>query len=186
MNTAIHAVKPGMTEFEIAALLGSETQRRGVQPIVNLIATDERIFRYRHPLPTAKPLDKYAMLVLCGRQHGLVCSITRLVHFGPLSEELQRKQEAVAQIDATFIYTTQPNVTLGDIFAQVQEIYARTGYPDEWRLHHQGGPAGYEPREYLGLPGSQDQVTRRRGLRMEPIHHRHKVRGHDIGRRQRK
>jgi Xaa-Pro aminopeptidase len=84
MESAIHAVRSGQTEYEIAALLGREVQAYGAQPIVNLIATDERVFRFRHPLPTDKKLDKYAMLVLCGRKWGLVCSITRLVHFGKL------------------------------------------------------------------------------------------------------
>jgi antitoxin VapB len=76
MNAAIRAVQPGQSEFEIAALLDFETERRGVQPIVNLIATDERIFAYHHPLPTGKILDRYAMLVMCGRRDGLICSVT--------------------------------------------------------------------------------------------------------------
>src|SRR5512143_2256016 len=80
MNAAIRAVRPGQSEFEIAALLDRETFARGVQPIVILIATDERIFNFRHPLPVNKKLQKYAMLVLCGRKRGLITSITRLVH----------------------------------------------------------------------------------------------------------
>lgn len=32
------------------------------------------------------------------------------------------------------------------------------GFGDEWRLHHQGGPAGYEAREYLATPSSEDEV----------------------------
>ena len=32
------------------------------------------------------------------------------------------------------------------------------GFPDEWQLHHQGGPAAYEPREYVGTPNSTDTV----------------------------
>jgi len=43
MDSAIRQVKPGMSEFEIAAMLSGETQQRGVQPIVLLIATDQRI-----------------------------------------------------------------------------------------------------------------------------------------------
>jgi antitoxin VapB len=158
MNAAIYAVQPGMSEQEIAALLAYETQRRGAQAIVNLIATDERIFRYRHPLPTDKKLDRYAMLVMCGRKWGLVCSVTRLVHFGSLPEELRRKQAALAVVDATYMAGTRPNTKLGDIVAQAQESYRLGGFADEWRLHHQGGPAGYEAREYLGAPGSQDEV----------------------------
>jgi Xaa-Pro aminopeptidase len=158
MDNAIRAVQPGITEYEIASLLAGETERRGAQAIVNLIATDERIFRYRHPLPTGKRMDKYAMLVMCGRKWGLVCSVTRLVHFGPLPDELRRKQDALAVVNAMFTATTRPNVKLGDIVAQVQETYAMGGYADEWRLHHQGGTAGYEAREYLGVPNSQDVV----------------------------
>jgi antitoxin VapB len=100
MDEAIRAVKPRMSEYQIAALLSGATQSRGVLPIVNLIATDERIFKFRHPLPTGKEMDKYAMLVLCGRKYGLVCSLTRLVHFGPLSDELKVKADAVAYVDA--------------------------------------------------------------------------------------
>jgi Xaa-Pro aminopeptidase len=158
MNSAIRAVRPGQTEHQIAAQLAQETESRGAQAIVNLIATDERIFSFRHPLPTGKRLDRYAMLVLCGRRQGLVCSITRLVHFGPLPEDLRRKSEALARVDASFVISTRPGRTLGQVFAQAQAAYAQVGFADEWRLHHQGGPAGYEAREYLGTPGSPDVV----------------------------
>jgi len=158
MHAAAQAVKPGLTEHEIAAHLMLETQLRGAQPIVVLVATDERIFNFRHPLPTAKRLDRYAMLILCGRQHGLVASITRLVHFGPLPAELRRKAETTARIDAAMIAATRPGATVGEVFQKTIDVYAQAGYPDEWKLHHQGGPAGYEPRELLATPGSPFQV----------------------------
>ncbi len=159
MDAAIRSVRPGQTEYEIAARLGAEAQSRGGQPIVNLIATDGRAYKFRHPLPTGKAMERYAMLVLCARRQGLVASITRLVHFGPLPAELRRKAEAVARIDATFIAGTRPGRTLGQVFAEAQAAYAAAGCPDEWRLHHQGGPAGYEPREYVAVPGSPDVVV---------------------------
>jgi antitoxin VapB len=37
--------------------------------------------------------------------------------------------------------------------------YAETGFPGEWQLHRQGGPAGYEPREYVATPDSADTVS---------------------------
>lgn len=158
MDEAVRAVRPGQTEYEIAAVLGEAAQKRGVQPIVNLIATDERIFAYRHPLPTGKKMERYAMLVLCGRWKGLVCSITRLVHFGKLPDELRRKAEATAQVDAAFITGTRAGRKLGEIFAEAQAAYAAAGFADEWQYHHQGGPAGYEPREWVAAPGMQTEV----------------------------
>ena len=53
MDAAIRQVRPGMTEYEIAGLLSDQTYAQGAVPIVNLIATDERVFRFRHPLPTS-------------------------------------------------------------------------------------------------------------------------------------
>jgi antitoxin VapB len=158
MRQAALAVRPAMTEHEISGLLFKEIEGRGVQVIVSLVAVDERVFSYRHPLPTSKPLQQYAMLVLCGRKGGLICSLTRLVHFGPMSEELRRKTEAVAQIDARMIAATRPEATLSDIFRIGQSAYAGWGYPDEWEKHHQGGLAGYAPREIIARPTSPEPV----------------------------
>jgi Xaa-Pro aminopeptidase len=149
MNEAVRDVRPGMTEYEIAGLLAKASQQRGVLPVVVLIATDERVFNFRHPLPTAKRLDKYAMLVLCGRQKGLVCSLTRFVHFGSLTAELKEKAAKVAYIDAAMIAATRPGKTVADVFQLTKAAYAKVGFANEWQLHHQGGPAGYDPREFV-------------------------------------
>jgi len=158
-DSTVRAVCPGQAEYQIAGLLAHEAERRGVQAVVNLIATDERIFAFRHPLPTDKERERYAMLVLCGRRWGLVCSVTRFVHFGRLPDDLRHKAEAVARVDATFIAATRPGRTLGEIFQQAMTAYAEAGFPGEWHLHHQGGPAGYEPREYVATPHSTDVVS---------------------------
>jgi len=159
MEAAVRAAQPGMTEYEIAAKLAQEAYARELLPIVNLVATDERIFGFRHPLPASKKMNKYAMLVLCGRKYGLVCSVTRLIHYGPLSDELKKKQAAVAQVDANVIAATRPGATLAEMFGEIQAAYAGAGYPDEWQLHHQGGPAAYEPREFIATPSNQARVA---------------------------
>lgn len=159
MDSAIMAVRPGLTEYQIAALLAREAWARGLEPVVNLVGTDDRIFQYRHPLPTEKRLQEYAMLVLCGRRWGLVCSLTRLIHFGRLSDELRQKAKAVAQVDAHLIAATRPGTSLGSIFREGMDCYQIYGFPGEWQLHHQGGLAGYEPRELFATPDSHETVT---------------------------
>jgi antitoxin VapB len=168
MDAAIRAVRPGMTECEIAGLLSQHTYAQGAVPIVNLIATDERIFRFRHPLPTGRRLEKYAMLVLCGRAAGLVASITRLIHFGPLPTELRGKQRACATVDATFYSRTRPGARVADIFRAAVEAYASVGFPDEWQQHHQGGAAGYLAREYVGTASSAEVVTEGQAFAWNP------------------
>jgi antitoxin VapB len=159
MAAAAGDVRPGQTEYQVAGLLAAQVESRGVQAVVNLVATDERISAFRHPLSTDKRLRRYAMLVLCGRRAGLVCSVTRFIHFGPLPDDLRRKAEAVARVDATYIAATRPGEKLSAILQRAIQAYKEAGFPEEWQLHHQGGAAGYEPREYIATPQAVDVVS---------------------------
>jgi Xaa-Pro aminopeptidase len=168
MDAAIRRVRPGQTEHEIAALLASESVARNAWPVVDLVATDERIARYRHPLPTDKRLERHAMLVLCGRRAGLVCSITRFVHFGALPDALRTRQDACARVDAAMIHATRPGAAVRDVFARAVRAYTSQGFADEWHLHHQGGAAGYEPREYVATPASNEVVREGQAFAWNP------------------
>lgn len=168
MREALDFVKPGQTEFEIAASLSKTARSRGILPIVNLIATDERVFKYRHPLPTSKKMDRYAMLVMCGRRQGLIISITRLIHFGRISAELQKKIQAIVSIDAEMIHATIPDRTLGEIYNDILGFYDKYGYGEEWKLHHQGGILAYEPREFKAAPGVHEKIQVGQGVAWNP------------------
>ena len=159
MGEAISLTTPGSSEHEIAAGVSQALVRRGVTPIVLQVAVDARIFAYRHALPTDASLSSYAMLSFCGRRDGLVCSLTRLVHFGSLSAELARKEEAVARVDASLLRASVPGTGLRDLFDVAVRAYASNGYDGEWRHHHQGGVVGYEPREILATPTSEEVVA---------------------------
>lgn len=149
---ACRAIKPGMTEFQIAGLTASACWERNLTPIVLLVATDDRIRKFRHPLPTAKKLKRFAMVVLCARQNGLIVALTRLVHFGKITPDLQQRHQAVCAVDVAFHENTRIDTPVREIFRRGVAEYARQGYADEWHLHHQGGPCGYEGRDYLGSP----------------------------------
>jgi antitoxin VapB len=154
-----HQIVPGMREHEIAGMLAAETYRCGATPVVVLVAADERAYRYRHPLPTDRPLERYAMLVLCARRHGLIASVSRLVHFGPAPADLHARVAACATLDASLHLHTRPGRNVADLFADLQGWYAAVGYPDEWQQHHQGGLTGYENRELLALPDATFRIA---------------------------
>jgi len=158
LGEACMAVQPGMTEHEVAAALAQEHFARGIAPIVVLIAADDRLAKYRHPIPTDHKVKRVVMLVVCGRRHGLIVSATRIVHFGPIPAELARKHEAVMAVDAAFIVNTRPGVRIGDIFRRGVKCYAAQGFAEEWKLHHQGGPTGYAARDYRATADVADVV----------------------------
>jgi Xaa-Pro aminopeptidase len=150
LGVIAQAIEPGMTEHEIASDLGAELLADGMTPAVLLIATDERCYQYRHPIPTGRRLERQAMLVIGARRWGLGVSATRIVHFGEPEAELRRKHVAVCRLDACLIGETRPGAKVKDIFAKAVAMYGEVGYPEEWRNHHQGGPTGYAPRDYKG------------------------------------
>ncbi|RWZ58538.1 M24 family metallopeptidase [Halobacillus fulvus] len=162
---AAHAVEatcreidPGQTEHEIEALLASKVYPLGIKPHVLMVATDERIRRYRHPIPTHKKLEKHAMIVICAEKHGLIANVTRLVHFGQPSDEVLKNEEKVNRIDAVMNLATQPGERVGAVVEKAILQYGEEGFPEDWKLLHQGGLTGYEPREYLATPETEAEI----------------------------
>ena len=165
---ACREAKPGTSEHEIAAELSRNILARGMTPVVTLIAADERISKYRHPIPTDNKVGRCVMLVSCARKWGLIVSATRLVHFGPLSPELRVKHEAVTRVDAAFVAGTKPGANVGDIFNRAVDTYAQTGFADQWQLHHQGGPTGYKGREFRAHSASSAAVLQNQAFAWNP------------------
>jgi Xaa-Pro dipeptidase len=161
-------IEPGWSEHRIAARMSERAMSQGVEAVVTLVAADERVFRYRHPIDTERKLERYAMLVLCGRKYGLVANLTRLVHFGSPPGELREKVEKVASVDAEMIARTVAGVSLAEVFQFGMAAYAAVGYPEEWKLHHQGGIAGYNGREILASPHSQEIVQDGQAIAWNP------------------
>lgn len=168
LENTCRAITPGMTEWEVAAKLTQECFSRRLLAFVTLVASDERIFKYRHPIPADKQIEKYVMVVVCAKRGGLIANCTRLVHFGALPDELKRKQEAVLKVDATFNLYSRPGVKVSEVFAKGLEAYAQVGFADEWKLHHQGGATGYNGRDYLGTPTCSEIVQENQAFAWNP------------------
>jgi Xaa-Pro dipeptidase len=142
-----NAIAPGMAETEVAAMVSGELMKKNIQPQLVLVACDNRISDYRHPIPTEQKIVRYVMYVAVAVKWGLNLSITRFVHFGDPPQEIARKMEAIQNIDARLIHSTRPGRKLVDIFRQHRDNFARFGYPDEWMKLHQGGSTGYRIRD---------------------------------------
>jgi Xaa-Pro dipeptidase len=148
ISETMQEIRPGMSEFAVAGNAAKRLLEAEIEPYVILVASDERIKRVRHPIAVHKNVDKHCMVVICGLRHGLILSVTRIVHFGPLSADLQKRHQAVVQVDGDIIAATKPGATAGQMFKVLTESYAKVGFPDEWQHHHQGGAAGYAARDW--------------------------------------
>ena len=168
LSEVMHAIQPGMTEATIARMLSDRSLAHGGYPVVNLVASDERIAHFRHPLPTHKMVERYVMVVLCLRSEGLIAALTRFIHFGPIPSELEAKAQATARIDAKMILGTRAGKTMSDMFALAAQAYRDEGYPEAITEHHQGGSIAYLPREIFAQPGETEVISERQAFAWNP------------------
>jgi Xaa-Pro aminopeptidase len=168
MEDACRSIEFRDSEYEIAGVLDYHLHNAGLTPLVTLVASDERIERFRHPIPTSKTVERYVMLVTCAAYGGLISCLTRFVSFGPMSKELEAKLQAIANIDAAINLSTRPDRMLGDLFRVLQKAYADNGHAEQWKLHHQGGPTGYANREAVATPDSTIVTRDRQAFAWNP------------------
>lgn len=135
-------------ECEIAGRLSNSFWAAGMEPLVMNIAADERAFKYRHPIPTDNKLKEHLAISICSKKWGLDVTLSRIVHFGSLSDDLRKKHDAAVKIDAFAISETLSGVRVNTIFNKMLEMYKEVGFSSEWKMHPVGGLIGYKPREY--------------------------------------
>jgi Xaa-Pro aminopeptidase len=168
VESACRAVHLRESELAMAARVAAACCEKDILPVVNLVAADERIAKYRHPLPTANRVDRTLLVVLTARRNGLHASLTRTVCFGKPDPEQVARHRACARIDARMILNSLPGRNLSDIVKAGVDQYAAEGFPDEWRQHHQGGLTGYAGREILATPATGYSLNANQALAWNP------------------
>jgi Xaa-Pro dipeptidase len=148
LEKTLMKTKKGEKESEVVARLCREIWKDRIDPVTLMAAADDRVFKFRHPIPTERKIEKYLMVSVNARKWGLIVSLTRFVHFGRLPRELKKKYEVNVFIDCTFMAHTRPGVPVKEVLQKGIDAYREKGYPEDWKLHHQGGSIGYTGRDY--------------------------------------
>ena len=149
---------PGIPELEVARIVSDAVARIGARAIVTLIAADDRIQRYRHPVPTDARWERLLMVVVCAQRDGLVVSLSRIISAGSPPAALVELTRKTAAVFGRLLAATRDGATGRQLYDAVVDGYAQQGFPGEERLHHQGGATGYKSREWLAHPASEDTV----------------------------
>ena len=161
-------LEPGVTEHEISAMTASRLIQNAILPSVLLMAVDDRILKYKHALPRGGHLERFGMVNLCARKWGLVISMTRFVHFGPMPQSLCNGFDVAAKVNAALLHATRAGATAAQLFAVAKDAYAAAGLPGEEQLHHQGGATGYGEREWVATPNGTEIVLNRQAFAWNP------------------
>ena len=167
LTDAATAARPDDAERDVAARLAAELVARGIDPLVTLVAGRSRL-AHRHPLPTAAPIGDRAMLVVCGRRHGLIANATRWMRWGASAVDADAGRR-ILEVEAAFLDGTRVGATIGAAFEAGIAAYGAAGFDvDEWRRHHQGGAAGYAGRDPRATAAVGDLVQARHAFAWNP------------------
>lgn len=138
----------GISELALAGKLCEKFWAAGIEPLVLNIAGDERAYTYRHPVATAKTINKQANISVAVRRKGLHVTFTRIVYFGVPSEELIKRHKAAVYLESYAMELSRSGIKVNDIFKKIIALYETLGFANEWQKHPIGGLIGFQPREY--------------------------------------
>lgn len=168
VGEACRALQPGTTEDHVARVVAAAVCHAGARPVVLLVAGDERIARYRHPVPSDAIWRDRVMVVVCAERHGLIVALSRIVARGTAPETLGDRTRAAARVFGRLLAATQPGVTGSDLYRVAARAYEEAGFAHEERKHHQGGAIGYRSRDWIAHPRSSETVSNRQAFAWNP------------------
>ncbi len=168
LGNALKTFNPGETEFEIARKTQNELAKFNIDSIVTLVAADERIKNFRHPIPTKNIWKKVLLIVACAKREGLIASLSRIVCIGAIPEDLQHRTDACAYVFAKILSETKSGKSGAKLYEIAADAYAEKGFADEINKHHQGGAAGYKTRDWIIHPKSAETVFPNQAFAFNP------------------
>jgi Xaa-Pro dipeptidase len=168
LDNVIPRLRTGETENQISRIVRDELARDDIFSIVTLIAADERIAKYRHPIPTDNVWTNTLLIVVCARRHGLVASLSRMVCAGDVPSDLQHRTEAAAAVNAALYASTVVGATSSELYTTAAAAYAEQGFADEINKHHQGGACGYRTRDWVAHPDGGEIVRPHQAFAWNP------------------
>jgi len=143
------AARPDWTGTQLAGAAAEALSAGGVHPTLALVGDERRLPIYRHPTPSQDRLGARAMLVVCGRRHGLFANLSRFVYFRRPSAGERRMSSDVAAVEAAAFRASRPGSTLGSVYDAMVQAYAERGHAGAEAFHHQGGSCGYLSRDVI-------------------------------------
>ncbi len=168
VTDALDCARPDWTEYDLSAAAAAALWHRGIQPALTLAAGQERLLAYRHPTPTAGLLGDRAMLVVCGRRHGLCANLSRFVYFRKRTWDEERASMAVGHVEAAAFAASARNKTLAETYQDMAASYEVNGYGGAEADHHQGGITGYLSRDLLALPTARERIAAQMAVAWNP------------------
>ncbi|MET0403066.1 MAG: M24 family metallopeptidase, partial [Cystobacter sp.] len=168
MTDVLLAARPEWTGWQLAGAGAEALWARGIHPALTLVGEERRLPLHRHATASREKLGERAMLVFCGRRHGLFANLTRFVYFRKPTPVERHLVADVARVESAVFAASRPGVTLGACYDALVKAYASLDRKGAEAYHHQGGTCGYLSRDVVAGPDSQVVLQPHNALAWNP------------------
>ena len=169
LGNAMKQVESTDREIDVAGLISHSLWQADLEIAFLGIAGQDRVHRFRHPLPTTAVVGNRVSASICAKRKGLIASVTRIVTFGTVTDQMVSDYTSIYKVEAAMLDATVVGTAFSDPINAAIAAYSANGFDaDEWTKHHQGGPTGYLPRDWPANQASTRLIARNQPIAWNP------------------
>jgi len=156
LGNAMKQVESSDREIDVAGLITHSLWQADLEIAFLGVAGQDRVHKFRHPLPTDAVVGNRVSASICAKRKGLIASVTRIVTFGQVTDQMVSDYTSIFKVEAALLDATVVGKPFSDPINAAIAAYPSNGFDaDEWTKHHQGGPTGFLPRDW---PANQNSA----------------------------
>ncbi len=158
MQAAWAAMKPGMTEIEVAEVVRATFTAQGAKPLFNIIgAGGNGAFPHHHTGNTVLKSGDAVVMDIGGGMHDYSSDITRMAVLGDPPEGYVEVHEIVERAVQAAMQAARPGIKAKEVDAAARGVITEAGYGDYF-MHRLGHGLGIEIHEQPYLTSVSETV----------------------------
>jgi antitoxin VapB len=156
-------------EIDVAGLITHSLWQADLEIAFLGVAGEDRVHKFRHPLPTDSVVGNRVSASICAKRKGLIASVTRIVTFGEVTDQMVSDYTSIFKVEAALFDATVAGKPFSDPINAAIAAYPAHGFDaDEWTKHHQGGPTGFLPRDWPANQSSTRLIAENQPIAWNP------------------
>ncbi len=169
LGNAMKQVESTDREIDVAGLITHSLWQADLEIAFLGVAGQDRVHKFRHPLPTDAVVGNRVSASICAKRKGLIASVTRIVTFGEVTDQMVSDYTSIFKVEAALLDATVVGTPFSDPINAAIAAYPLNGFDaDEWTKHHQGGPTGFLPRDWPANQSSARLIAHNQPIAWNP------------------
>ncbi|MCO6391748.1 M24 family metallopeptidase [Aliihoeflea aestuarii] len=158
MQAGYAALRPGVTELEVAGAIRDFFRENGATPLFTLVCFGANgAFPHHHTGGTALKETDAVLLDIGGKLGGYPSDMTRVAHMGSPSGEFTNVHAVVNRAVEAALAAARPGVRASAVDAAARSVIEAAGY-GEYFLHRTGHGLGLDTHEPPYITGTSDTI----------------------------